>query len=87
MPPEQPPRKLPELGFAGFEASSAAAGRPRRKATWSLRPVHDPSEGAAVDAGRFVTETELYAGIGRKLGTKRMTPATKLQRQRYPPGY
>jgi hypothetical protein len=67
--PDKPP-KLPPLGFAGFEASSAAAGRPRRKATWSLRPMHEPSEGKAADASRFVKEAELYAGIGRKLERK-----------------
>jgi hypothetical protein len=43
--PEQP-RKLPPLGFAGFEDSRAAAGRPRRKVRWSLRPMHEPCEGA-----------------------------------------
>jgi hypothetical protein len=42
---DQPPR-LPRLGFAGFEDSSAAAGRPRRKASWSLRPMHETGEGA-----------------------------------------
>jgi hypothetical protein len=48
------PPKLPPLGFAGFEASSAAAGRSRRNPRWALRPMHEPSEGEAVDAGRFV---------------------------------
>jgi hypothetical protein len=62
--PDEPPRKLPPLGFAGFEASSAAAGRPRRK--WSLRPGPEAGEGAAVDAGRFVKEADLCAGLGKK---------------------
>jgi hypothetical protein len=61
--------KLPALGWAGFENSSAAAGRPHRKATWSLRPGHEPGDGhgsQAPDAGRFLNERELCAGLGRK---------------------
>jgi hypothetical protein len=64
--PDNKPRKLPPLGFAGFEDSPAAAGRPRRKAKWSLRPVREPSDGAAVGAGRFIKEADLCAGLGRK---------------------
>lgn len=58
--------KLPALGFAGFEDSPAAAGRPRRKAMWSLRPVHEPSDSQAADAGRFVKEAQVLQGLGRK---------------------
>jgi len=60
------PRKLPALGFAGFDDSPAAGGR-RRKATWPLRPTHDPSAGEATDAARcFVTEAEVLQGLGRR---------------------
>lgn len=59
------PRKLPPLGFAGFEDSSAAGGR-RRKATWPLRPMHEPSEGATADASRFLTKPKPYASPRRK---------------------
>jgi hypothetical protein len=62
--PDQPLRKPLELGFAGFEASPAAAGRPRRKATWSLRPMHAAGEGAAVDGSRFVTEADYVQASG-----------------------
>ena len=63
--PDKPP-KLPPLGFAGFEDSSAAGGR-RRKATWPLRPMHEPSAGEASDAARrLVKEDELLQGLGRK---------------------
>lgn len=65
--PEQP-RKLPALGFGGFEDSSAAGGR-RRKVTWPLRPTHDPSAGEATDAARrLVGEAEVLQGLGRKPG-------------------
>jgi hypothetical protein len=60
------PPKLPQLGFAGFEASSAAAGHGRRRSRWALRPMREPSEGEAVDASRFVKEADLCAGLGRK---------------------
>jgi hypothetical protein len=60
------PPKLPRLGFAGFEDSRAAAGRSRRKATWSLRPMREPSECATADAGRFVSAAEVMQGLGRK---------------------
>jgi hypothetical protein len=64
MPDEN--RKLPALGWAGFEDSRAAAGRRRRKATWSLRPMHEASDGATVDASRFLKARDLCAGLGRK---------------------
>jgi hypothetical protein len=60
------PRKLPALGFAGFEDSPAAGGR-RRNTRWPLRPLHDPSAGEATDAARrFVGEDALLQGLGRK---------------------
>jgi len=52
----KPPRKLPELGFAGFEASCAAAGHGRRTGRWPLRPTQEPSDSQAADAGWFVKE-------------------------------
>jgi len=67
--PDKPPR-LPRLGFAGFEDSRAAAGHARRKPRWWLRPTGEEHDGQAADAGRFVKEAELYAGIGRKLERK-----------------
>jgi hypothetical protein len=64
MPDERP--RLPKLGFAGFEDSPAAGGR-RRKATWPLRPLHDPSAGEATDAARrFVNEDQVLQGLGRR---------------------
>jgi hypothetical protein len=60
------PPKLPALGFAGFEDSRAAAGRPRRRATWPLRPTDEGHGSRAADASRFVKEAELLAGLGRK---------------------
>jgi hypothetical protein len=65
MPGKPPKSRLPD-NFASFEASGAATGRRRRRATWSLRPMHEPSGGAAVDAARFVREAELCAGLGRR---------------------
>jgi hypothetical protein len=63
--PDDHPRK-PRLtdNFAGFDTDPRRSGR--RKSRWSLRPVHEPSEGEAVDAVRFVKAPELYAGLGRK---------------------
>jgi hypothetical protein len=63
--PDKPP-KLPALGFAGFEDSSAAAGGSRRKATWSLRPTDEGHDSQAAEASRLVKEAELCAGLGRK---------------------
>jgi hypothetical protein len=63
--PDKPP-KLPALGFAGFEDSSSARGRPRRRSTWSLRPTASPSEAATADAARFVSAAAIMQGIGRK---------------------
>jgi hypothetical protein len=60
------PRKLPAIGFAGFEDSPAAGGRPR-KASWSLRPMEAPRDTQAADAARrFVNEAEVLQGLGRK---------------------
>ena len=60
------PRKLPPLGFGGFEDSSAAGGR-RRRATWPLRPMHEPGDSQATDAARrIVGEGEVLQGLGRK---------------------
>jgi hypothetical protein len=64
--PDKQPRKLPAGSFASFENPGAATGR-RRKATWPLRPMHEPHAGEATDAARrFVTEAALYAGTARK---------------------
>jgi hypothetical protein len=63
--PDQPP-KLPALGFAGFEDSPAAAGRSRRRSTWSLRPNGEPSEAMAADAARLVDAAAVLQGIGRR---------------------
>ena len=66
--PDKPPRKLPALGFAGFEDSPAAAGY-RRKRRWPLRPMYEPSAGAATDAARrFLKEDQVLQGLGRKPG-------------------
>lgn len=63
--PNNPP-KLRASSFASFENVPGAGGR-RRKATWSLRPTHDPSASEATDAARrLVTEAELMQGLGRK---------------------
>jgi hypothetical protein len=60
------PRKLPALGFAGFEDSPAAGGR-RRKPTWPLRPMYEPSAGEASDAARrLVGEDQVLQGLGRR---------------------
>jgi hypothetical protein len=60
------PRKLPALGFAGFENSPAAGGR-RRKNQWPLRPMEVPQGSKASDAAcRFVNEADVCAGLGRK---------------------
>jgi hypothetical protein len=64
MPGEN--RKLPEIGWAGFEASSAAGGDRRRMATWSLGRSDDAGERATADAARFVTKAKLYEGLGRR---------------------
>jgi hypothetical protein len=63
--PEQP-RKLPQLGFAGFEDSRAAAGRSRRKARWSINPVRDGARASAVDARLASIADGIARGIGRK---------------------
>jgi hypothetical protein len=63
--PDQPPR-LPRLGFAGFEDSSAARGHSRRRSTW-LRPLSpSPAEAARADAARLITKAKLYEGLGRR---------------------
>ena len=58
--------KLPQLGFAGFEASSAAAGTGRRKSRWAINPLQAAAR-ASTEAARFSNlEAELMQGIGRK---------------------
>jgi hypothetical protein len=44
------PRKLPALGFAGFEDSSAAGGR-RRKSRWAINPMRAEATWPASRAG------------------------------------
>jgi hypothetical protein len=63
--PDKPPR-LPRLdNFASFGPD--ALGQVRRKPTWPLRPMHEPSAGEATDAARrFVGEAELLQGLGCK---------------------
>jgi hypothetical protein len=61
-------RKLPALGFAGFEDSPAAGGR-RRKPTWPLNPLREPHAGEASDrARRLLSEPELLQGTGAEAG-------------------
>jgi hypothetical protein len=48
---DERPRRLPPLGFAGFEASSAAAGRRRRKSRWAINPLRDGARASAEAAG------------------------------------
>jgi hypothetical protein len=60
------PRKLPPLGFAGFEASAAAGGRSRRKPMWSLHPLREPGDAATMEARRILDEDQVQAGIGRR---------------------
>lgn len=61
----EPPRKLPELGFAGFEASSAAAGRGRRKPGWPLNPMRAEARASAKAAGLSSLAAAITRGIGR----------------------
>jgi hypothetical protein len=63
--PDQPP-KLPSFGFADFKDSPGAGGRSRRGRRWSLWPRQEPGADQAVDAARFVKESDVYAGLGRK---------------------
>jgi hypothetical protein len=59
---DKPPKpRLPD-NFAAFDPFSHG----RRKPRWSLRPMHEPSEGATVDAARFVNAVEVMRGLGRK---------------------
>jgi hypothetical protein len=68
--PKPPPRKLPSLGFGGFEDSRAAAGTGRRKSRWSLNPLRAEAR-ASVEGARLAgLEGELLAGLGRKLERK-----------------
>jgi hypothetical protein len=67
--PDKPP-KLPPLGFAGFEASSAAAGTGRRKSRWAINPLRDEATATAEAARLSNLEVGVYAGIGRKLERK-----------------
>jgi hypothetical protein len=64
--PGEPPRKLPALGWAGFEASSSAAGTGRRKSRWPLNPMRAEAS-ASAEAARF---SNLAAAITRGLGRK-----------------
>jgi hypothetical protein len=65
MPDNQPP-KLPADAFASFAAVPGAAGR-RRRSTWPLRPMHEPSAGEATDAARrFVNEDQVLQALGRR---------------------
>jgi hypothetical protein len=60
------PRRLPALGFAGFEDSPAAGGGRRRKPRWQLNPLREPSAGeATMEARRILPEHEVEQGIGR----------------------
>jgi hypothetical protein len=63
--PDQP-RKLPAIGWAGFEDSSSARGSSRRKSRWSVNPLRDGARVSA-EAARFSSlESELMQGLGRK---------------------
>ena len=64
MTDERP--KLPALGFAGFENSSAAAGRRSRKARWSINPLRDEASASAAATRFSHLEGELRQGLGRK---------------------
>jgi hypothetical protein len=60
------PRKLPALGFAGFEDSSAAAGHSRRKGRWAINPLRAEAR-ASAEGGRLAgLEGELLQGLGRR---------------------
>ena len=60
------PRKLPALGFAGFENSSAAAGHGRRRTRWAINPMRAEAH-ASAEGGRLAAlEGELMQGLGRK---------------------
>jgi hypothetical protein len=58
--------RLPRLdNFASFEAVPGA-GRPRRRAMWSIHPLRAETL-ASAEAARFTSiEAELLAGLGRR---------------------
>jgi hypothetical protein len=60
------PRKLPRLGFAGFEDSSAAAGTGRRKPRWAINPLRDGARASAEGARLASLADGIARGIGRK---------------------
>jgi hypothetical protein len=60
------PRKLPRLGFAGFEDSSAAGGTGRRKSRWAINPLRAEARASAEGARLATLEGELMQGLGRK---------------------
>jgi hypothetical protein len=63
--PDQP-RKLPALGFAGFEDSSAAGGHSRRRRWFPIHTTETPGERQAADVSRFVDRAALCKGLGRR---------------------
>jgi hypothetical protein len=50
--PDKPAPRSPAVGWAGFEASAAAAGGSRRKRRWVLWPRQEAGAAQAVDAAR-----------------------------------
>jgi hypothetical protein len=64
MPDQRPVKpRLPD-NFASFDIDPRGSGR--RKPRRSLRPMHEPSEGAPAEAARFVKEADVLRGLGRK---------------------
>jgi hypothetical protein len=64
--PDQPPPKLPAIGWAGFEKSPAAAGHGRRKSRWAINPLRDGARASAESARFSSLEAELLQGLGRR---------------------
>ena len=64
----------PVEGFEGFRASDA-------KLALGVAPLHVGFELFEQDAGNliFITETELYAGSGRRVGTKKQETVTQVE--------
>jgi hypothetical protein len=58
MPDDRPRKPRLTDNFAAFDTDPRRSGR--RKSRWSLRPMHEPSEGATADAG-FVAFSKSYS--------------------------